>query len=296
MIFPALLLVVLTCHAYSSLAWTPASPTNSTAAAAEAGLNMTDTSALTLQWYQGGLEVSLASSAKDSPGYARGAFVHFSEEDVTAATPAVNTSWIAFIDCDRNGTGASLETDIFSLAKSKGARAACLYSHTSTTCLLNPTYRSLDPVLDIYTTRTAPSSRLIDSQFGQINLSAEPLVDYDPEAFEYHSANITATVQGTRPITPGYIFAMLETPTARNDTGTSGWAIGGGAGAQSGTGTTGSSTQSDSSTQPPSSSIQPPSPSTQPEPDSSAASSVQSSVSAVLIAVVSYALSELLLS
>jgi hypothetical protein len=36
----------------------------------------------------------------------------------------VNVSWIAFIDCDRNATGASLETDIISLAKSKGAGAA----------------------------------------------------------------------------------------------------------------------------------------------------------------------------
>ncbi|KAJ2936797.1 hypothetical protein H1R20_g313, partial [Candolleomyces eurysporus] len=243
--------------------------------------------------------VSLASRAKDSTGYARGAFVHFSKEDVTAATPAVNTSWIAFIDCDRNGTGASLETDIFSLAKSKGARAACLYSLTSTTCLLNPTYRSLDPILDIYTTQTASSARLIDSQFRQITLSAEPLVDYDPEAFEYHSANITATVQGTSPITPGYIFATLE---ARNDAGTSGGAVGGEAGAQSGTGVTGSSTQSDSSsTQPPSSSTQPPSSSTQPpspstQSDSSAAPSARRSVFAAFIAVVSYALSELLLS
>jgi hypothetical protein len=36
----------------------------------------------------------------------------------------VNVSWIASIDCDRNATGASLETDIISLAKSKGAGAA----------------------------------------------------------------------------------------------------------------------------------------------------------------------------
>jgi hypothetical protein len=36
----------------------------------------------------------------------------------------VNVSWIAFIDCDRNATGASLETDIISPAKSQGAGAA----------------------------------------------------------------------------------------------------------------------------------------------------------------------------
>jgi hypothetical protein len=54
MLFSALLVVVLTCYVYSSLAWTLASPTNLTAAAAEVGLNLTDTSILILEWYSQG--------------------------------------------------------------------------------------------------------------------------------------------------------------------------------------------------------------------------------------------------
>ncbi|KAJ2919961.1 hypothetical protein MD484_g459, partial [Candolleomyces efflorescens] len=285
MLFPALLVAVLTCHVLSSVAWTPASPSNSTTAAEAAGLNLTDTSILTLEWYSQGMPVSLASRANDGTGRAKGAFVHFSEEDVTTATPAVNVPWIAFIDCDRNATGASLETDIITLAKSKGAAAALLYSQTSTTCILDPVYRSWDPVLDVYTTQRATSSRLIDSQFGQITISAEPLVDYDPERFEYHSGNITATIQGTSPTAPGYIVATLEASNGRE---TSGGTVGGDSGGGVVNVTTVPSTQSSSSTTPPGSS------STQS--DSSAVSLAQRCIYAVSIAFVIYVLSERLFS
>jgi hypothetical protein len=154
-----------------------------------------------------------------------------------------------------------------------------LYSQTSTTCILEPVYRSWDPVLDVYTTQSATSSRLVDSQFRQITLSAEPLVDYDPERFEYHSGNITAAIRGTSPISPGYIIATLE---PRIDTGTNGGTVGGDSGAGTGNGTAGSSTQPGSSTtQSGPSSTQ--SSSSGDQSDSSAVPSAQSSFCAVLM-------------
>lgn len=71
------------------------------------------------------------------------------------------TPWIALVACDANATNASLEVDIFTLARDAGARSALLYSIHSQECIINPEYAdptNFDQVMDIFSTQSLTSA------------------------------------------------------------------------------------------------------------------------------------------
>jgi hypothetical protein len=104
-------------------AYIPALPVNDTT-----GLNLTDASTIDISWtdppsvYSGKVSYQLQADIATG-GKSSGALVHFTEAtmgpNLTTSTP-----WIAYISCDVNETGASLEDDIFTLARDRGAVSA----------------------------------------------------------------------------------------------------------------------------------------------------------------------------
>src|SRR5262245_37542363 len=84
------------------------------------------------------------------------------------------TPWIALVACDTNGTAYSLENDIFTLARDRGAIAAVgpchsthnihidilhqlLFSLYSNACIINPEYadpENFHQVIDIFSTHS----------------------------------------------------------------------------------------------------------------------------------------------
>ena len=56
----------------------------------------------------------------------QGVLVHFTEAETDQAPSEV--PWIATVCCDSNGTSFSMQDDIFTLARDRGAQAALLYS------------------------------------------------------------------------------------------------------------------------------------------------------------------------
>jgi len=106
------------------LAYIPALPTNSTQAVANE-FNASGISNLDLKWYPNGsygIGVAYELAGKDSSGTSQGAFVHFSEVNLT--NEFTTTPWIALVSCDANSTNASQTYDIFTLARDRGAVAA----------------------------------------------------------------------------------------------------------------------------------------------------------------------------
>ncbi|GAA98915.1 hypothetical protein E5Q_05603 [Mixia osmundae IAM 14324] len=129
--------------------------------------------------------VSLQLTADNSTGVARGALVHFSEQNDTLQTPS-DAPWIAYINCDTNGTLGtySMETDIITLCRDKGAVAVMLYSLTSVGCLVNEEYLdNFEKVLDVFATTDVQSSRLIESQFSNVL----------PSSFQYNATLLNAS-------------------------------------------------------------------------------------------------------
>jgi len=108
-------------------AYVPASPTNSTQDAIAGGLNVTDISNLHLQWYSNGSyseHVSYQLAGYGSTGISKGILVHFSEDNVSNLTAPTSSPWIALVSCDHNASAASMDEDIFTLARDKGAVSA----------------------------------------------------------------------------------------------------------------------------------------------------------------------------
>jgi len=141
-------------------------------------------------------------------GY-RGAFVHFSEDNVTttAQRTVVTVPWIALIDCDTgvNGTdvapAATQSEDIFSSVRRLSAQAVILYSGTGRTCLIDPTFaRSYNGSYDVYVTTSRTNARAIDEEF----------VNVSPEAY-YFDAN---ALNGARDSIAAQIGVMGAIPAA----------------------------------------------------------------------------------
>ncbi|KAF8513094.1 hypothetical protein BU17DRAFT_53477 [Hysterangium stoloniferum] len=202
-----MLAVVLSVLMYSAwvLAYIPAIPTNDTNA-----VNQTDMSRLVMNWpdgtYSSNISYQLAKS--NSTGFLRGALVHFSELHLNSES--TNTPWIALVNCDANTTDASLQDDIFTLARDRGAVAALLYSNTSEACLINPEYASPDnfeQILDIFATKSKSSAQLILSQFS--NLHNISFMTYDPTMLN-NSLDSVLTSFFTDNITSGFIIAALR--------------------------------------------------------------------------------------
>ncbi|KAF6763262.1 hypothetical protein DFP72DRAFT_1164203 [Ephemerocybe angulata] len=219
---PTLILIALLFQLQAILAFTPASPTNSTLDAV--GLNATETTQITLQWFSHGSYAQFivtAARSKDSTGISKGALVHFSEDKANKDTPTTSVPWIAFISCDANSTLASLDTDIFTLAKSKGALAAILYTPYSQTCVLNPELGTASN-LDIYVTPTPSSAKLLDYQFqsSQIatqNNPADALVDYDAAKLAKLQADIESSIKQGYAVSGEYLVATISAFNATAD-------------------------------------------------------------------------------
>ncbi|KAI0958926.1 hypothetical protein AcV7_004607 [Taiwanofungus camphoratus] len=224
-LLPLFLLTVLSlgprAHAYI-----PALPTNDTHAAAQndGGTNTTAASRLDLQWWQMGSyseSVSYQLVGADSTGITKGALVHFSEDGLTNET--TDTPWIALVACDVNATNASMEDDIFTLARDRGAVSALLYSRYSQTCLINPDYAdpaNFDQVMDIFATTTLSSANLIQDEFSAINASTYGT--YNPALLNASFEVINTTILKGSTVAPGYMFATLVAYNATGNSSTDG--------------------------------------------------------------------------
>ncbi|KAJ3575130.1 hypothetical protein NP233_g1309 [Leucocoprinus birnbaumii] len=215
---PILLLLLAAC----SWAYVPASPTNSTRDAIAGGLNMTDISKLRLQWYSNGNyveNVSYQLAGNGSEGISKGILIHFTEEYVNESTPATSAPWIAMVSCDSNSTDASMEIDIFTLARDKGAVAALLYSLHSLACVINPEYAdpsTFDQVFDIFSTQSKTSAHLIDYQFGQLTPANASITKYDSQRLNNTAQAVEDSIQRGYATEPGFLYAELR---AYNATG-----------------------------------------------------------------------------
>lgn len=73
------------------------------------------------------------------------------------------------INCDSNSTVYSIQDDIFTLARDRGAAAAMLYSLTSHSCNVNPEYlQNFEKPLDVFSAASLQGARLIESQFSNV--------------------------------------------------------------------------------------------------------------------------------
>ncbi|KAF5322555.1 hypothetical protein D9619_001774 [Psilocybe cf. subviscida] len=208
-----------------ALAYVPAVPTNSSADAAGAldpsGMGL---SYLHLQWFSNGaytLNVSYQLVGQGSTGISKGVLTHFSEDDVNTLTPGTTTPWIALVSCDRNATDTSMDEDIFTLARDKGAVSAVLYSLYSEACVINPMYAdptSFDQVFDIFSSRSLINSQTIEHQFLQLNSTpkAKTFYSYNSQQLNDSLSNISIAVETGTPTSPGYLLGVLQ---AYNATG-----------------------------------------------------------------------------
>ncbi|KAK7053280.1 hypothetical protein VNI00_003906 [Paramarasmius palmivorus] len=220
---PAVLSLLACLSSLNVLAYVPASPTNNTADAIAAGLNVSDVSMLHLQWFSNGSyaqNVSYQLAGNGSEGVSQGVLVHFSEVEVNNKTDGTETPWIALVSCDFNATDADQEIDIFTLARDKGAKSALLYSRYSSACVINPYYAdpsSFDQVFDIFSTQSLTSARLIDYQFGQITSPGQNYLDtYNSTRLNTSASTVIRSINEGYAVAPGYLFATLVAHNATN--------------------------------------------------------------------------------
>ncbi|KAG8987137.1 hypothetical protein FRB90_003566 [Tulasnella sp. 427] len=146
-----------------------------------------------------------------SYGIEKGALVHFYENITWPSwNDTTSTPWIAFINCDKNSSAMSNEEDVFSQVVARGAGAALMYSTTSQTCKLNPAYldpEEFDKVIDIYTTLTKSSARLIESQFQNINKSEYYF--FNAQQLNDSAAVVHNAIEGNG-VEPGYLIATVK--------------------------------------------------------------------------------------
>ncbi|KIR38264.1 hypothetical protein I307_02406 [Cryptococcus deuterogattii 99/473] len=194
-------------------AYIPALPVNDTS-----GLNLTDASTIAIAWtdplgvYSGGVSFQLRADI-DTGGTTSGALVHFSESTMGDNT-STTTPWIAFISCDANETTASMEWDIFTLARDRGAASALLYTTRSQTCLLNSEYiTDFEKPLDVFATKNVQVARVIDNQFVHTNKSFE---NYNASLLNQSALDVNQSLAGNYPASKTYLIGTL---TARNSTG-----------------------------------------------------------------------------
>ncbi|TBU61608.1 hypothetical protein BD310DRAFT_956809 [Dichomitus squalens] len=222
-------LIVLALSPRSTFGYIPAQGTNDTTVAQQAGQNFSDASKLSLQWYPMGSyteQISYQLVGADSTGINKGALVHFSEDKMPNGT--TTTPWIALVSCDTNSTNASMEDDIFTLARDRGAVAALLYSLKSVTCYINPEYSdpaNFDQVMDIFATQSLSSSSLIENQFTTIlGNSSSKYYWFSPTLLNSSQNVIESAIANHAVPSAGYLFATLTasnaTDPSANTTGT----------------------------------------------------------------------------
>ncbi|KAG8837938.1 hypothetical protein FRC18_007281 [Serendipita sp. 400] len=179
------------------------------------GLDVHDNSKVSLTWDPDGsysTVVSYQQAGNTSLGISQGALIKVKEEDFWM-NDTTSTPWIALISCDQNATNATMDNDIFTMVRDRGAVAALLYSNTSDGCLLNPEYHYGDDfsqIFDIFTSKKAANSILIQSQFTNVKGSYQT---YNPKLLNDSAGTIqTAISNGTN--TSPYIVATLRAANA----------------------------------------------------------------------------------
>lgn len=194
-------------------AYIPAFPTNLTL-----DLQSKDASHLTLQWIGGGFaaDVSQALASADSKGVDKGLFVHFSEAGLSNDT--TTTPWVALVACDANITDASMTSDIFTLARERGAVAALLFSAYSERCVVTPEHadpNNFDHVLDVF----AVSSHFVSSAIGgpHTELGAQPMPSFNASALNASANAVNATLTSGIVSQADLLFALLVAPNVTGD-------------------------------------------------------------------------------
>lgn len=209
-----LLLVLAGSSLWPVLAYIPASPTNDTAPAD----NSTTPSHLILEWFGGGYseDVSYQLVGADSDGISKGVLVHFSEFKLSNDT--TTTPWIALVSCDANATDASMEDDIFTLARDRGAVSALLYSVYSERCVINPEYadpENFDQVMDIFSSPSLSASQMIEVEYKALNQSRYQ--NFNATLLNETAAIVNTTLAIGNVKTANYLFATLIASNATGD-------------------------------------------------------------------------------
>ncbi|KAI6134552.1 hypothetical protein EV401DRAFT_2052946 [Pisolithus croceorrhizus] len=201
-----------------ALAYTPAQPINGT----NPSLEGTGTNRLTLQWYSNGPafrsdieSVYYLLAGANSDGLSQGPLVHFSE-DIAGLGAITTTPWIAFISCDANSTNASQELDIFTLAWDGGAQAALLYSLFSDSCAINPAYTDPDNFERVFDVFATESSRLVKVgdfslyEYDSFGTNGTYYGTYNSTMLNETASAVNRSIALGSPVTPGMIFATLQ--------------------------------------------------------------------------------------
>jgi hypothetical protein len=163
-----------------------------------------------LQWYTDGSDwedvsrQSVGFNANNDP--VQGILVHFTEDN--AGDETTTTPWIALVSCDANSTNSSHETDVFTIAKDRGAKSAILYSLYSEACVINPGYQG--SALDVFVTQSLNSSRRIEYEFGQFGPFNESYYGYFNATLLNDAAGaINNAIASNHPAASGFLFATL---------------------------------------------------------------------------------------
>ncbi|KAL1741006.1 hypothetical protein HDZ31DRAFT_67355 [Schizophyllum fasciatum] len=207
-LLPSLLVL---CRVFALVsAYIPATATDDLDAAGASGLDVSeDGSTIVVRWGVDGsliLPISYYLAVKNSPIVSQGAFVDLSEDNLTSDSPATRTPWVAFVSCDANSSSMSTDTDIFTLAKSKGAVAGLLYSLESAACLIDPSFAGHQP-FDILATQSRSSGQLIAGRFGQ---NDAPYSKYDATKLDESYDDIQAISAGNTPAGANYLWAQVD--------------------------------------------------------------------------------------
>ncbi|KIM26834.1 hypothetical protein M408DRAFT_178116 [Serendipita vermifera MAFF 305830] len=112
-----------------------------------------------------------------------------------------------------------MENDIFTIVQQKGATGALLYSNSSDGCVVNGEYLDgdFDRVMDVYTTKSAASAKIILSQFSNIDQTYTVL---NPELLDSSYALVTEALAGSLNNSP-YLVATLKNSTTSTQNSTS---------------------------------------------------------------------------
>ncbi|KAH8096809.1 hypothetical protein BXZ70DRAFT_316802 [Cristinia sonorae] len=207
-----------------SSAYIPAYPVNDPVSPPDAsGTNGTSPSEswlnMTSQSYNGGgfaLKVSYSVVGAKSNGLAKGPFLHFSETNLTEDT--TTTPWIALVSCDSNSTNASTTTDIFTLARQRGAIAAFLYSLYGERCEISRDYAdptNFDNRMDIFSAPMLTASQFIEDRFAVITTKYR---NFNATLLNDSAAEVNATLFDG-PVAQGFMFASLRASNATADGG-----------------------------------------------------------------------------
>lgn len=151
--------------------------------------------------------------------------------------------------CDRNATGASMDIDIFTMARDKGAvGAVChpflllwpdaevqqlLYTVGSLACVINPEYADhslFDQVFDIFSTQSLTSAALIENQLSQLvndstqtgpgrgnNRTVEVILDYDSKKLNDSYDAVMDSIARGNVVSGGFVLATMQAFNATPD-------------------------------------------------------------------------------